>query len=85
MFVQIKTAPLLILGVTSILCSRLLFWLFDDPEGPNLLIVLAMAAFMYLFVLLPYVLNFPVSKQWQFVWAVAIQVTLIIVIYFLLN
>jgi hypothetical protein len=35
------------LGATAIICSRLLFFFFNDPEGPNLLIVmgLAMAVF----------------------------------------
>jgi hypothetical protein len=34
-----KKTTLVILGVTAILCSRTLFFFFNDPEGPNLLIV----------------------------------------------
>lgn len=42
-----KKTSVLILGITSIACSRTLFSLFDDSEGPNLLIVLVMAAVVY--------------------------------------
>ena len=46
-----KNISLVILGATAILCSRTLFFLFNDPEGPNLLIVggLAMAIFLLSF------------------------------------
>jgi len=39
---------LLILAVTAIACSRAMFAFFDDPEGPNLLVVIAMASVIYL-------------------------------------
>jgi hypothetical protein len=42
-----KKTPLIILGLTSLVCSRGMFWLFNDPEGPNLLIVVVMAAILY--------------------------------------
>lgn len=38
---------LLILVVTAFLCSRALFALFADPEGPNLLVVTVMAAILW--------------------------------------
>jgi hypothetical protein len=38
---------LLILAVTAIACSRIMFALFDDPEGPNLLVVIGMAAVIF--------------------------------------
>lgn len=38
---------LLTLGVTSLLCSRATFYFFNDPEGPNLLIVVGLAAILY--------------------------------------
>jgi len=37
----------MVLGVTAILCSRLIFFMIDDPEGPNLLVVMVMAAVLY--------------------------------------
>ena len=35
------------MAVTALLCSRSAFLLFDDPEGPNLLIVTVFAAIIY--------------------------------------
>ncbi|HET9137480.1 MAG TPA: hypothetical protein VFO76_12665 [Candidatus Kapabacteria bacterium] len=43
-----KKTSLLILGATSIVFSRILFMFFNDPEGPNLVVVLAMAAIVFL-------------------------------------
>lgn len=47
MFLKSKKIQFLLLGITSILCSRTLFFFFDDPEGPNLLIVVGTAAIIY--------------------------------------
>ncbi len=38
---------LLLLGMTAFACSRTLFFLFNDPEGPNLLIVTVLALILY--------------------------------------
>ena len=42
-----KKTSLLILGIVSVVCSRIVFMLIDDPEGPNLLIVLGLAAVIF--------------------------------------
>ena len=42
-----KKTSLLILGITALVCSRTLFFLFDDPEGPNLLVVTVLAVILY--------------------------------------
>ena len=42
-----KKTPLLFLGITALACSRTLFFLFHDPEGPNLLIVTVLAMILY--------------------------------------
>ena len=47
MSLQSKKASLLILGITSLVCSRVLFIFFDDPEGPNLLVVIGMSLVIY--------------------------------------
>jgi hypothetical protein len=39
--------PLLFLGITALVCSRTLFFLFHDLEGPNLLIVTLLALLLY--------------------------------------
>lgn len=47
MYFKSKKISLVILGITALICSRILFALFNDPEGPNLLIVTVMALFIY--------------------------------------
>jgi hypothetical protein len=37
----------LVLGITALTCSRTLFFLFHDSEGPNLLIVTVLAILLY--------------------------------------
>lgn len=42
-----KNTSSLILGITSFVFTRILFLLFNNPEGPNLLIVTGMALIIY--------------------------------------
>lgn len=44
----IARRPLLILAITAAICARTMFALFDDPEGPNLLVVAVMTAIIFL-------------------------------------
>jgi len=46
-FTANKTSVLL-LGITALVCSRTLFFLFHDPEGPNLLVVTVLAVILYI-------------------------------------
>lgn len=46
----------IILAIISILVSRALFLLIDDPEGPNLLIVMVGAVIVYVVLLIIYTL-----------------------------
>jgi hypothetical protein len=52
-----KKTPWLLLAITAFACSRTLFFLFNDPEGPNLLIVTVLAAILY----------FPALIAWAFI------------------
>jgi hypothetical protein len=45
-FTSRKTS-LVLLGITALTCSRILFFLFHDPEGPNLLVVTVLAMILY--------------------------------------
>ena len=47
MLLESKKASLLLLVITAFVCSRTLFFLFHDPEGPNLLIVTVLALLLY--------------------------------------
>ncbi len=42
-----KKTSLVILGLASLVCSRFIFSLIDDPEGPNLLIVVVLATVIF--------------------------------------
>lgn len=42
-----KTIPLIVLGAVSLIISRAVFFLINDPEGPNLLVVTVLAAIIY--------------------------------------
>lgn len=55
MYFKSKKASLLILGITAIIFSRVMFMFFNDPEGPNLLVVTVMAAIIYCLSLVGYV------------------------------
>jgi hypothetical protein len=47
MDIKSKKLSLIILGIASLVCSRVIFMFLDDPEGPNLLIVVVLAAILY--------------------------------------
>ena len=48
MHVEFKSSAWLILAITAFACSRMVFALFNDPEGPNLLVVTGLAFVFYL-------------------------------------
>ena len=47
MQIDSEKTSLLLLLITAFPCSRALFFLFNDPEGPNLLIVTVLALLLY--------------------------------------
>lgn len=56
-YIAPKKNSLIILGVTSVLLSRVMFLFFDDPEGPNLLVVFGMAFILYFLSLVVFLFN----------------------------
>lgn len=85
MYFKSKKTSLLILGVTALVCSRVLFSLFNDPEGPNLLVVTGMALIIYCLSLTTYVFNSPITGLKRLLLAIFIQILLVIGFYFFLN
>lgn len=83
MFFTPKKIALLVLAVTSVVCSKALFFFFDDPEGPNLLIVTVMAATLYLISLAVYACNF--SQRKKLLLGVGVQIVLTTVLYVFLH
>ena len=80
--------PLLILGITSLVCSRTVFFFINDPEGPNLLVVIVLAAIIYflslaVYVFAPLTLVSSASLK-RLVLAIFMQILLVAGFYFLL-
>lgn len=78
-----KKTSLLILGITSLVCSRVMFLFFSDPEGPNLLIVIVTAVVVYFLSLAAYLFNFSIPKK--LLLAIFIQIIIVTGLYFYLN
>lgn len=79
MYIKSKKFSLLILGVTAIILSKIVFYIFNDPEGPNLLIVAGLAGILYIISLVAYLFNF--SSQKKLLLAIFIQILVATIIY----
>ena len=81
-------SALLLLGITSIALSRALFSFFDDAEGPNLLVVLCMSAFVY-FVSLSAYFYYPLKLRFnesaKLVSVIIFQILVVLALYFVLT
>jgi hypothetical protein len=77
---------LVVLGVPAIICSRTLFLFIDDPEGPNLLIVVGLALAIYLLSLGAYVFGPAKMKALKIIpIVIGIQILLTIVLSFCMK
>jgi hypothetical protein len=81
MYFKSKKISLSILAITAVVCSRTMLLCIDDPEGPNLLIVLVLGAFVYIVSLVSYLFNCSVLRK--FVCAIFVQVTVVTILYIL--
>lgn len=84
-FVKLNKTPLLILGVTSILCSRGMFLFINDPEGPNLLVVMVMALIVYFLSLAVYFFSAPTTSSKKLLLVIFTPLAIAAGFYFLLN
>ena len=82
MYFKSKKISLIILGITAIICSKVLFFLFNDPEGPNLLIIAVAAVVIFFLSQTVYLLNLSMSSQRRLLLAICIQAILTIGFYF---
>jgi len=74
------------LAVTAMTCARTLFFFFNDPEGPNLLIVIALGLVVFLISWAAY--QFIPSKIYgviRLLAAVCFQILLVICLYFAMK
>ena len=83
MYFESKKISLLILGITAIVCSRVMFLFFNDPEGPNLLVVMGTAVMVYFLSLAAYLSNFSGPKK--LLLAIFIQIIIVAGLYFCLK
>ena len=81
---KLYKTSILILGITSVLCSRIMFALFKDPEGTNLLVVTATAVIVYSLSLSTY-LFFSSTSLKKLALAISIQIIIVAVFYTLLS
>lgn len=84
MHFEYKKIQSLVLVVTSFVISRLMFFFFNDPEGPNLLIVTGATVILYLFSLLTYSL-LPFENPKKLLLVIIIQILVTTVLYFCLK
>lgn len=85
MYLKSKKISLLILGVTAIVCSRVTFMFFDDPEGPNLLIVMVLVGILYSVSLSVYAFSYPTTGLKKLLLAILIQMILVTVLFAILD
>lgn len=81
-----KKTSLVLLAVTAIFCSRTLFFFFNDPEGPNLLIVGVLAIVLYLLSFAAYVfVPSRTNGTKQLLVAVGVQILSVVGLYFCMK
>ena len=80
-----KNTSLLILGVTSIVCARTMFLFFDDPEGPNLLIVMWASIIVFVVSLSVYAFSPATVGIKKLLLAILIQLVVVTSAYLLLK
>lgn len=80
-----KNISLLLLGITALGLSRIAFLFVNDPEGPNLVVVIGMALILFLPSAALYVFNLPISGVKKPLLALLIQILLVVGFYFFLS
>ena len=74
MYYKSKKISLIILVATALVCSRIMFALFNDPEGPNLLIITVMAVILFFISWAAYVYALSTTGFKRLLLAIATQV-----------
>ena len=86
MYFKSKKISLIMLGITAIICSRMLFFFFNDPEGPNLLIVTALAMVVFFLSFAAYVFSpSKIKGLKRLSLVICIQILSVIGIYFCMK
>lgn len=92
-----KRIPLVILGITAIICSRTMLVSLNDPEGPNLLVVMVGAVIIYFLSLAIYLFKplvergfkglslFSLTDPKRFLLIISLQIFITTTLYLCLN
>lgn len=80
-----KKTSFLILAVTAVVCSKILFLSFNDPEGANLLIVTGIALILCLLSSVVYLFKLSITDLKKLLLAIGIQMVLVVSFYFFLK
>jgi hypothetical protein len=76
----------MMLAVTAIICSRMLFFFFNDPEGPNLLVVAGLALAVFLLSSAAYIFSpFKINGIKRLSAVICIQMLSVIGLYFCMK
>ena len=85
MYSKPKKSSLLILGITSLVFSRIVFFLFNDPEGPNPVVITGLAAILWSLSLLTYFLKSPSATLNWLLLAITVQIIIAACLWSLLR
>ena len=81
-----KKISLIILGITSLLLSRLMFFFFNDSEGPNLVVIIGMAMMVYFLSLALYLLKpLKIMDLKRLLLTIFIQIIVVTIFFFCLR
>jgi len=73
------------MGITALICSRAMFSFINDPEGPNLLIVVVLAVIMYALSLGIYSFKPSIANSKKLLLAILAQIVIVGGLYFFLQ
>jgi len=86
LYFKSKRISLIMLAATAIICSRILFFFFNDPEGPNLLIVAGLALAVYFLSSVAYIFGpSKINGIKRLSAAVSIQIVSVVALYFFMK
>jgi hypothetical protein len=79
-----KKITFIILAITALISSRVLFALFNDPEGPNMLVIGVTTLGVYLLSLTVFLFSSSLTKEKKMFLAILVQVLIVLGLYSLL-
>lgn len=82
---QISKKTSIILVITALLLSRAIFVFIDDPEGPNLLVVIVMAAVVYFLSWMALRFNNSITGLKRLLFGISAQIVIVAILTLILR